>query len=115
MTGPVSDFQSFVIDRILIPEQETEAREYLDFSTAAQRLRDKHFLTREFQGKNGSWYLVSLIVKSRDESGQVTHLLVSARNMDEQKARELAYQRKLEEAVIEAHRGGRPRAGSSPA
>ena len=43
-------------------------------------------------------------MKSRDENGNVTHLLVSARNIDEQKTKELEYQKNLEEAAAEAHR-----------
>lgn len=37
-------------------------------------------------------------------SANVTHLLVSARNIDEQKTKELEYQKNLEEAAAEAHR-----------
>ena len=37
-------------------------------------------------------------------SANVTHLLVSARNIDKQKTKELEYQKNLEEAAAEAHR-----------
>lgn len=104
MTGPSSDFRDFVINRILVPGHKREAEEFMDFTTAPERLRDKQFIAREFEGKNGSWYLVTLIAKSRDENGEVTHLLVSARNVDEQKSKELAYQKSLEETAIEARR-----------
>lgn len=106
VSGPVEEFERFVLEKILISEEEAEAREFMNFSTAAARLRDKQFIAREFLGKNQTWYLVTLIVKSRDENGEVTHILVSARNVNEQKSRELAYQKSLEEAVIEAHRAG---------
>ncbi len=106
VTGPVDEFRSFVVDRILVPEHKQEAGEFLDFCTAADRLGGKKFIAREFKGRNGSWYLVTLIVKSRDADGRATHLLVSARNVDEQKSRELAYQKGLEEAAAEARRAG---------
>ena len=104
LSGPAAEFQSFVLDRILVPEQRGEAGAFLDFTTAADRLRDRSFVAREFKGQNGNWYLVTLIAKSRGEDGEVTHVLVSARNIDAQKARELEYQKNLKEAAAEAHR-----------
>ena len=103
-TGPSGEFRSFVLNEIIAPAQHEEAAVFLDFSTAAERLREKRFIAREFKGQNGAWCLVTLIVKSRDENGNVTHLLVSARNIDEQKTKELEYQKNLEEAAAEAHR-----------
>lgn len=76
-----------------MPAQHEEAAVFLDFSTAAERLREKRFIAREFKGQNGAWYLVTLIAKNRDKNGNVTHLLVSARNIDEQKTKELEYQK----------------------
>lgn len=102
-TGPSGEFRDFILHEIIVPAQHEEAAVFLDFSTAAERLREKRFIAREFKGQNGVWYLVTLIVKSRDENGNVTHLLVSARNIDEQKSKELEYQKNLEEAAAEAH------------
>ncbi len=102
--GPSEEFKDFVLNRIIAPSQHEEAGRFLDFSTAAARLRDKKFITCEFRGRNGAWYLVTLIAKTRDEGGEVTHVLVSARNIDEQKTKELEYQKDLEEAVAEARR-----------
>ena len=104
VTGPARKFEDFILRKIIAEDHQAEAREFLDFSTVADRLKDKRFIAREFMGKNNSWYLVTLIVKSRNEDGEVTHILVSARNVDEQKAKELAYQRSLEETAIEARR-----------
>ena len=106
VTGPLREFQEMVPRRILAPEQQEEAWEFFDFSTIADRLADKEYVAREFKGRNGSWYLVTLIAKNRDAAGRATHILISARNVDEQKARELAYQKDLEQAVIEARRAG---------
>lgn len=103
-TGPSGEFRSFVLNEIIAPAQHEEAAVFLDFSTAAESLREKRFIAREFKGQNGAWYLVTLIAKNRDKNGNVTHLLVSARNIDEQKTKELEYQKNLEEAAAEAHR-----------
>lgn len=102
--GPLAEFEEFVIRRILVPEQRAEAQAFLDFSTAAGRLRGRNAVTGEFLGNNGSRYLVTLIAQNRDGAGNVTQLLVSARNIDEQKSRELEYQKNLREAAAEARR-----------
>lgn len=102
--GPLAEFEEFVIRRILVPEQRAEAQAFLDFSTAAGRLRGRNAVTGEFLGNNGSRYLVTLIAQNRDGEGNVTQLLVSARNIDEQKSRELEYQKNLREAAAEARR-----------
>ena len=102
--GPSEEFKDLVLNRIIAPSQHEEAGRFLDFSTAAARLWDKKFITCEFRGRNGAWYLVTLIAKTRDEGGEVTHVLVSARNIDEQKTKELEYQKDLEEGVAEARR-----------
>ena len=104
LTGPSEEFREFILNTIIVPAQREEASAFLDFSTAAERLSGKQYVVREFKGQNGAWYLVTLIVKSRDADGNVTHLLVSARNIDEQKSKELAYQKNLEEVAAEAHR-----------
>lgn len=104
--GPNEEFMAFVLDHIIEPEQRAEAEAFMDFATVAERLRDKKFIAREFKSRSGSWYLVTLIVKTRDAQGNVTRILVSARNVDEQKARELLCQHELEQAVIEARRAG---------
>lgn len=102
--GPLAEFEEFVIRRILVPEQRAEAQAFLDFSTTAGHLRDRNAVTGEFLGNNGSRYLVTLIAQNRDGEGNVTQLLVSARNIDEQKSRELEYQKNLREAAAEARR-----------
>ena len=104
VTGPTEEFREYILDKILVPEQREDAAAFLDFTTAAERLMHKPFLAREFRGQNGTWYLVTLIVKNRDATGRATHLVVSARNIDEQKSRELEYQRNLKEAAEEARR-----------
>ena len=111
INGRLSDFEAKILHRIIVPEQEMEAMAFMDFSTASERLRGKTFLAREFQGINGDWYLVTLIVKNREENGNVTRLLVSARNVTAQKSRELEYQKSLEEAVVEARRAGEAKSG----
>ena len=104
IVGPLEEFQYFVLHRIFAPEEVEEGKAFMDFSNITERMGDRSYLAQEFQGRNQSWYLVTLIPRCRNEAGKVTRLMVSARNVDEQKKRELSYQRGLEEAVQEARR-----------
>ena len=105
LTGTMQEFQDYVQNELILPGEE-EAREFLDFSTAAERLREKQFVAHAFKCRDGLWYLVTLVVKNRDNNGNVTHILVSARNVNEQKLKEIENQKRLEEAVIEAQSAG---------
>ncbi len=103
-TGPMQEFQDFIVDTVAVPEQAEEVGNFVDFSTAAARLRDRQFLSHEFKGRNGIWYLSTLIVQKRDENGEATRLLLASRDINDQKERELAYQKTLEETAAEARR-----------
>ena len=102
--GSLSELQQFILEQIIVPEQVEDAKAFLDFSTASDRLGNKPYIAHELQGQNHTWYLVSLIVKSRDTNGNITHLILAVRNIDNQKARESAYQKNLEDAATNARR-----------
>lgn len=50
-TGPSGEFRSFVLNEIIAPAQHEEAAVFLVFQTAAERLREKRFIAREFKGQ----------------------------------------------------------------
>ncbi len=104
LTGPLQEFQDFVLREVAVPEQLDTVREFLDFSTAAARLQSQEFIALEMESQEHTWYLVTLIVKKRSQTGEATHLLMSARQITEQKHKELQYQESLKAAAAEAHR-----------
>ena len=101
-SGPLQELQQMFINHNIAPELSGEAAEFLDFSTIGQRLKETEFTARELKGKSGRWFLITFIVKSRDKSGEVTRVLLTARDVTEQKSREAEYQESLQTAVYEA-------------
>ncbi len=62
---------------------------FLDISTLAERLKDEESISIEYRVRNGDWRKTRLIVKKRDEQGNVTHVLCAVRNISDEKMREL--------------------------
>lgn len=106
-SGSLDNLSHNFIDINIMPNFREEAEVFLDFGTCAERLENKSVVSHDFQAKSGMWYQVSFIAKKRDENGKVTHILVTARDITEQKLRELAYQKKLEDIAAEARRANK--------
>ena len=78
-------------------------REFLDFDTLAERLRNTNSVSIEFMGVNGEWWLARFIVKSRDAQGNSVDVLYVVRDITEEKSRELMYQKQLKASMEDAH------------
>lgn len=61
----------------------------------------------ELRTKQYIWYTLSFIVKNRDEQGNVTHILMTANDINEQKKQELNYKEQMEMAIVKANRANR--------
>lgn len=103
-SGSLDRLCTTFVSKNVVPEQSEEAAEFLDFASSVRRLRDKQFINRDFKARSGLWYQVAFIAKKRDSNGDVTHILITARDITEQKLTELAYQKKLEDIAAEARR-----------
>lgn len=99
-TGDLGDLRNTFINRNISESQHEEAEAFIDFTTLPARLDDKKVVSHEFRSRSGSWFQVSFIVKKRGEDGKVSHLILTARDVNEQKSRELEYQKSLEEALF---------------
>ncbi len=71
-------------------------RKFLDITTLADRLRDEETITEEYRTSQGHWHQARFIVKRRDESGRVTHVLYVASVIDKVKQNEMRYQAMME-------------------
>lgn len=58
---------------------------FLDLGTLPQRLREREYVETECISKDGSWYRMKIIVKRRDESGVVSHVLFVTRIINDEK------------------------------
>ena len=79
-------------------------REFINFDTLTERLRNTNSVSIEFMGINGEWRLSRFIVKSRDTQGNVVNVLYVVRDITEEKSRELMYQKQLKTSMEDAHR-----------
>lgn len=101
-------FSSAVRDFISEPHKE-KMIEFLNFDTLEERLEEVTNISVEYMDILGSWHIASYIVQQKDQSGNVTKVLFTIQNIDEQKKNEFAEQRRTElrlQTISEAIHGG---------
>lgn len=81
--------------------------QFLDTSTLPERLKDTESVSEEYQATNGSWHRARFIVKKRDESGKVTHVLYVVREIDQEKKKEIEYKKNLLETTEKAEQANK--------
>ena len=102
--GKIDDVMERLPTAFAATEGREKYREFLDFDTLTERLRNMNSVSIEFLGANGEWRLSRFIVKSRDAQGNVVEVLYVARDITEEKSRELMYQKQLKESMEDAQR-----------
>ena len=78
-----------ICDTLVAPAYREAVRKFMDLSTLAERMQDEEILDTEYQMVDGSWHLLSFMVKKRDEAGRVTNVLATVRSISDAKRREL--------------------------
>lgn len=86
-------------DNLIKSDYNNEMRHFVDLSTLRQRMKDKNIISHEFIGIESGWSRASFISTKRDENGDVTQVIYVTQHIDEEKQKELDYQKNLEEAV----------------
>ena len=102
--GKIDDVMEGLPTAFAAMEGREKYREFLDFDTLTERLRNTNSVSIEFMGVNGAWRLARFIVKSRDAQGNAVEVLYVVRDITEEKSRELMYQKQLKASVEDAHR-----------
>lgn len=102
--GKIAEFFQDVRRAIIAPDQQEIMESFLDMDTLVNRLQDTESVAQEYRTANGSWHLARFVVKKRNASGQVTHVLYVVRLIDRQKQLELDFRRQLLESAEEAKR-----------
>ena len=75
-------------DTMVAPEYRPLIRPFLDVSTLSARLKTEECISTEYRMCDGNWHRMIFIVKKRDESGNVTHVLCTVRSISDSKRRE---------------------------
>ena len=73
--GKIDDVMERLPTAFAAQEGREKYREFLDFDTLTERLRNTNFVSNEFMDINGKWRLSRFIVKSRDTQGNVVDVL----------------------------------------
>lgn len=87
---------------LVIPEQVDRIREFTNLTTLNERLKNRTWISCQFKGSFSGWSEGVFIAAKRDDDGNCEHIIWATRNIDEEKRRELAYQKALEEATEKA-------------
>lgn len=80
---------------IVAPEFRAPLKVFNDLSTLPDRLKKHESVSIDICTTSGAWYLLRYIAKNRDSSGKVTSVLFVVLENNEEKNKELEYQRQL--------------------
>ena len=78
-----------VCDVLVAPEYREAVKTFMDLSSLPERMAHEEILDTEYKMVDGSWHRLSFLVKKRDETGCVTHVLATVRSISDVKRREL--------------------------
>lgn len=97
-TGIASQRIKEFIAAMIQEDYQAEAKKFLCLDTLDQRLAKEETVSMELLCKDGNWYLARFIVKRRDETGKVTHVLYVTRLISETKRKEESLIREVQAA-----------------
>ena len=86
--GSASEKLYQLCDTMVASECRSLIRPFLDVSTLSARLKTEECISTEYRMCDGSWHRMLFIVKKRDQSGNVTHVLCTVRGISDSKRRE---------------------------
>ncbi len=78
-----------VCDVLVAPEYREAVKTFMDLASLPERMAHEEILDTEYKMVDGSWHRLSFLVKKRDETGCVTHVLGTVRSISDVKRREL--------------------------
>lgn len=78
-----------VCDEMVAPEYRTAVKNFMDLSTIPERMAHEDVLDTEYKMMDGSWHRLCFLVKKRNETGRVTHIVCAVRSISDVKRREL--------------------------
>lgn len=94
-------FEQFC-EQIVVPEYEKEMREFVNIDTFPERLRERDWISKQFEGRFHGWTEVYVIVAKRDSMGECEHVICATRNIEENKRLEIEQSEKLKKATKQA-------------
>lgn len=105
--GYFDDVKDTIIESFIELEFREQLREFLDLNTLAERLEKVNTLTTDYKAPTGKWMQARFIAKRRDENGRAVEVLYVARDITEEKLRDLKQQEVLRQALVAAQQANR--------
>lgn len=91
-----------MVNQIVMPKYIDGMKEFLDFSTANERLKNKNCVFYQYESKYRRWLEATIIAAHRNEQGDCDHVILAMRDIEELKQKELAQQKALMKATAAA-------------
>ena len=98
-TGNFDDVKKTIIENFMEPEFRETLSEFLDLNTLADRFEKVNTVTTDYKAPTGQWMQARFIAKRRDENGRAVEILYVARDITEEKIRDLKQQEALAHAL----------------
>ena len=105
--GNFDDVKDIIIESFIEPEFRKQMHEFLNINTLANRLEKVNTITMDYKAPTGKWIQARFIAKRRDEHGKAVEALYVARNITEEKTRDLKQQEFLREALSAAEQANK--------
>lgn len=95
----VSEQFKNVVNRAVVEENRADMMKFIDFATLAERMAGKQDIFIDIQSVKEGWCRASFIRVADNEDGSPATVLFAAEIINEEKERELKYQKALEKAL----------------
>ncbi len=105
--GNFDDVKSNVIAAFMTPDDHERMNEFLDLDTLADRMKDVNTIATEYQNPDGRWFEARFILKSRDDAGKAKEALYVARDITDEKLKDLEQQEQLSHALAAARQASK--------
>ncbi len=105
--GIFDDVKDTIIETFIEPKFREPLCEFLDLNTLADRLEKVNTVTTDYKAPTGQWIQARFIVKRRDENGRAVEALYVARNITEEKTRDLQQKETLTQALAAAEQANK--------
>ena len=106
-SGNFDDVKDEIIASFIEPEFRDSMRAFLDFNTLSERLKDVNTITMDYKAPAGQWIQARIVVKRRDNEGVAREILYVARDVTEEKVRDLEQQEALTHALVAAQQASK--------
>ena len=105
--GNFDDVKDKILELFIEPEYRDLMRDFLDFDTLAQRLKDVNSIATEYKAPTGQWMQSRFVVKKRNDDGTAKDVLYVANDITKEKLHDLEQQEALSHALAAAQQANK--------